>query len=221
MVVPHHDATRERGIKHHLAGRRSPHRSLRSQPALNPQPWRESLTVISPISAIRSAAMDATAWVAIAGIGGTLLAAVLSPLVTERMHRESVRREHLMSHRLEAYADLLRVTARLADNAQTWSVSPLVDLKETDNDELDRLIARVRVVASKDIYNQLVELTSHAQTFTLGLFETRTYHSRIRQAGTVDDATAIKQRMALATLSDQITEMHKGLEKVIRKEFQS
>src|SRR3954451_3548601 len=61
--------------------------------------------------------MDATAWVALAGIAGTLFGTLSSPLLAERMRRESVRREALLNQRLSMYADLLRVTARVADNA--------------------------------------------------------------------------------------------------------
>ncbi|WP_053204720.1 hypothetical protein [Jiangella muralis] len=61
--------------------------------------------------------MNATAWVAIAGIAGTLIA----PVLAERMRRKSARQEALMGHQLVAYADLLRATARLAGNATTWA----------------------------------------------------------------------------------------------------
>ncbi|MBM4511386.1 hypothetical protein GS425_13010 [Rhodococcus hoagii] len=49
----------------------------------------------------------------------------------------------------------MKVTARLADNALTWSAIPPADLKETDSDELDAVISRARVVASENVYEHL------------------------------------------------------------------
>lgn len=67
--------------------------------------------------------MNATAWIAIAGIVATLLAGLLSPVLAD------------------LYADLLGVTARFADNATTWSVAPRAALKEIDDQELDRIVS--------------------------------------------------------------------------------
>jgi len=85
--------------------------------------------------------MDSTVVVAIAG---TLAAAVLAPFVTGRMSRKSARLDRLTTERIGAYADLLRATARLADNAMTWASLPLADLQETDDAEMNRIISRVR-----------------------------------------------------------------------------
>ncbi len=93
--------------------------------------------------------MDATAWVAVAGIIGTFASGIAGPALIERMRRESTRIEQVRAQRLAVYADLLKVTARLADNALTWSAIPPADLKETDSDELDAVISRARVVASE------------------------------------------------------------------------
>ena len=163
--------------------------------------------------------MDTTAWVALAGIGGTLAAAVLSPFVTERMHRENARRDRLMVHQIEAYADLLRATARLADNAMAWALSPLQDLKETDNEELDRLISRVRVVASDDVHQQLTELTRHALEFNRLLYFAKLHRTRMDAAGEIDDPTSIQQRMSLGSAADKMIESHKQIEATVRKEM--
>lgn len=138
------------------------------------------------------------------------------------MGRKSARLERLGGERLVAYADLLRVTARLADNAMTWSAVPLADLKETDNDELDRLISRVRVVASKHVYSQLGELTRHAHEFNRQLFAAKLHHQRVQNSDSaVHHGWSIKQRMSLGTLADKMLESHERLEATIRKDLKS
>lgn len=122
--------------------------------------------------------MDATAWVAVAGIAGT----VMAPLVLERMRRESVRREHLLTHRTDAYADLLRVTAKLVDNATEWAYTPTVELTQTDDEELNSIIARVRVVGSPRVYDTLKDFESETHKFNR-MFE-------------LVDAAAPRERMA-------------------------
>jgi len=164
--------------------------------------------------------VDATAWVAVAGIAGTLLGALLAPVLTERMRRKGVRQEQLMGQCLDVYADLLRATARLADNAMTWSAIPLADLKETDDDELDRLMGRVRVVASEQVHDRFKALTKQLHEFNRLLLEARPHHQRVRDAGEVDDTTSIKQRTTLGGVADKIVESHKQLEKAIRDEMQ-
>lgn len=159
--------------------------------------------------------MDATAWVAIAGIGGTLLA----PTLTEWMHRKSDRIEQLRTNRLAVYADLLRVTARVADNAMTWSAIPLADLKESDSDELDRLVSQSRVIASDDVYRCFNEFSRQAGEFNRRLFRAKLHHQRVRNAGEIDDTETIRQRMSLGSVADRMTESYKQIEAVIRCEM--
>jgi hypothetical protein len=162
--------------------------------------------------------LDATGWVAIAGIAGTLLA----PLFGERMRRKSVRTEQLAAQRLVVYADLLTATARIVDNANEWSALPLADMKETEAGELDRLGGRVRVVASKAVYEDFKKLSSTTQKFNRFLFlEVRPHHQRIRAEGKVDDERSIQQRMRLGDIAHKIGESHQELEKKIREEMKS
>lgn len=49
--------------------------------------------------------MDATAWVALAGIAGTLVGAIGAPVFAERVRRQGVRDERLMTERLAVYGD--------------------------------------------------------------------------------------------------------------------
>lgn len=163
--------------------------------------------------------MDATAWVSVAGLVTTLAAALLTPLLAERMRRESARREQLGTARLETYAELLRVTDRLVGNAKTWSAIPLADLEEIDNAELERLVARLRVVASDGVYKRLDQIISLAGQFNRALADAKSTHQALRDAGSAADSTATHQRVQLAGIADSLSEVHKELETVIRKEI--
>jgi len=151
----------------------------------------------------------------VAGIGGTLFA----PLATERMRRKSVRTEQLSAQRLAVYADLLRATALVVENAMTWSALPLADLKETNEDELNRLVSQTRVVASKKVYNTCKQLLGHAATFNRELSEAKSYHRRIHDSGQVDDARSLRQRMSLASIATSLRESEKRLEDAARRDM--
>jgi hypothetical protein len=159
--------------------------------------------------------VNATVWVAVAGILGTLLA----PLLAERVRRNSTRAEQLRAERLRVYADLLRVTAVLADNASTWSAIPLADLKETDDEELDRVFSEARVVASKPVYERLRELSRLATEFNRQLFWAKVQHQKVRDKDQVDDAESIVQRMSLGDVAGKMVRAHKQIEAAIRKEM--
>ncbi|NKZ84748.1 hypothetical protein GS982_21480, partial [Rhodococcus hoagii] len=163
--------------------------------------------------------VDATAWVAVAGIIGTFASGIAGPALIERMRRESTRIEQVRAQRLAVYADLLKVTARLADNALTWSAIPPADLKETDSDELDAVISRARVVASENVYEHLGDLARQVQQFYVGLDEARTSQRRLAREGKVDDDTAIRQRMSLGGIADQILVAHKRITDAVRNEM--
>lgn len=159
--------------------------------------------------------MNATAWVAIAGIAATLLAGLLSPVLAERMRRKSALLERLSG----LYADLLGATACFADNAMNWSATPLADLKETDDQELDRIVNHVRVVGSRKVYQRFEEAKTQIHKFNRLLSHAQDYHNQLRQEGDVDDQTSIQQRMALASVAEEIVKAHKELESIIRKEI--
>jgi hypothetical protein len=163
--------------------------------------------------------VDTTAWVAVAGIAGTLLGALLAPILAEWMHRKSTRTEQLRAERLRVYADLLRVTGRVADNAMDWSAIPLADLKETDDDELNQVLSQARVVASKKVYTRLGELTRLAGEFNRQLFPARIYHQHVREEGQIDDARSIAQRMSLGGVADKMVQSHKQIEAAVRDEM--
>jgi hypothetical protein len=165
--------------------------------------------------------LNATAWVAIAGIGATLLAGLLGPALSERMRRKSTRLDRRLERRLDIYADLLSATARFADNAMTWSALPQASLKETDDQDLDRIVSQIRVVGSKKVHQRFEQLKQKIHKFNRLLFHARDYHDNLRDGGGVDDQTSIKQRMTLASIADEIVKEHKELESLIRKEIGS
>lgn len=165
--------------------------------------------------------VDATAWVAFAGILGTLAAALLGPFVAEQMRRKSARLERLVVVRIDLYADLLRATARLVDNAATWSALPLADLEETDNEELNRLIGRVRAVASEQVYKSYQKLASRVHEFNRLLPDVKQHHHNLLESEEVDDLMSIHLRMTLATIADAIRENHLELEDAVRAELRS
>jgi hypothetical protein len=167
---------------------------------------------------------DATAWVAIAGIAGTLGAAIFAPIVGEIARRKSVRKERFLELRLEAYADLLRVGSRFVNNAITLASMPDADVTEPDNDELGRLDGLVRLVASKDaarhftaFYEQLAKF--HAELLVMRMT------SNPAPAHNREDAAALRvakdaNRLALAREADALRGTFRELEAAIRKDVQ-
>ena len=162
--------------------------------------------------------LDATTVVAIAGIGGTLLGTLLSPVLAEKMRRSGARQEQLRAARLELYAELLEVTARLADNAMTWSALPRADLKETQNARLDRIIARVRTLGSDEVRNHVAELSRTAQEFNRRLYGARDLERIAESEGAVDSAAGIQARMQLGGLADRLRDLHHTLEEDVRRD---
>jgi hypothetical protein len=102
--------------------------------------------------------VDPTAWVAIAGITGTLIGALAGPAIGERMRRRSARNEQLLVHRLDAYGELLKITGRLQTDASIRLTSPEYMHSSFDGDEFDRTQGRVRVIATKRVLELLDEL---------------------------------------------------------------
>lgn len=164
--------------------------------------------------------MDATAWVGLAGIAGTLLGTVSGPSITERMRRKSTRMEQVQEQRLAIYGDLLRVMARLVDNAQTRAAIPLADLPEPTDDELDRLISQARVLSGDKVEKHLDEVSRllHKIHRTL-VMDVVPYHQQLRAAGKGDDATAIQKRSQLAGSVNELVAAYRGLNKSIREEM--
>lgn len=168
----------------------------------------------------RGIGLDATALVGIAGIVGTLAAAIFAPFAGEIARRKSVRKERLLERRLAAYEDLLRVGVRLVDNTMNQASTPEADFTEPDDNELNRLDGQVRLVASKDVAKHFKTLTQQLNKFKADLFRARMYHQSIRNESVVDDARALAQRMELGGEADEIRATYHELEAAIRKDVQ-
>ncbi|MEV6512955.1 hypothetical protein AB0M61_43535 [Streptomyces sp. NPDC051642] len=168
--------------------------------------------------------MGATFWLGIAGIAGTLIGTLLGPVLSERMRRNSVRTEQFSAQRLVVYADLLRVAARFADNAETWAATPLAELEENDPEELDRLFSQVRVIASPSVCEQVRNLERAVSAFNHQLAEAQPHHRRLLEAasgqGSGEDGQAVTQRMNLATAADGVRDAYRRLSRAIRQAMQ-
>lgn len=164
--------------------------------------------------------MDATAWVGIAGIAGTLLGSVLGPSITEKMRRRSTRMEQVQQQRLALYGDLLRVMARLVDNAQTRTAIPLADLPEPEGEELDRLISQARVLAGDDVEKHLTEMSRLIHKIhRMLVMDVAPYHQKLRDEGKGDDGVAIQKRTQLAGPVDELIAAYGRLNASIRDEM--
>ncbi|GAA1093744.1 hypothetical protein [Nocardiopsis metallicus] len=170
---------------------------------------------------MKSVLMDPTAITGIAGIIGTLAAAILTPLIAERARRKSARQEQLRGRRMELYADLLRFTARIVENAENWSATPLVALEEVDLDELDRVGGQADALASEKVDGLLQDFMSRASTFHRALAEAQEYLRPLRAdaGGPADDTTSIQQRVCLADMASELHRVHKTLRARIRYEM--
>jgi hypothetical protein len=111
------------------------------------------------------------------------------------------------------------VTARVGDNVMNWSVFPLSDQKETDAEDMDRIISQARVVAGNEVYQRLNELTKVTGDFYRQLFPARLHHQRVREEGKVDDGESIALRVSLAGVAERIAQSHKEIEAAIRREM--
>ncbi len=109
--------------------------------------------------------MDATAWVAIAGIAGTLVGTLAGPAIGERMRRRSIRNEQLLVQRLDSYGELIRFTGRMVTDAKIRLSSPDFQHRQVAGDELDRTQGRVRVIATRHVLDLLDKFVTAADRY--------------------------------------------------------
>lgn len=159
--------------------------------------------------------MDATAWVAVAGLVTTLLAAVL----TEKLRQDATRRDRLFAERLEVYADLLQAAGRVSDNAQTWSSVPLADLRETPDDFLDRMLARLSVVASEEVYDLFGTWKTDVNAFNRLLWDARMAHRAAEHTDSPETPRTILSRLRAGEKADAVTAGFVELRRLIRREM--
>jgi hypothetical protein len=162
--------------------------------------------------------VETEAIIAIAGIAGTLTGTLFAPLLAELMRRRSAKKDRQYGARMDVYSDLLEVTARLSDNASTWSAIPLADLKETDDAQLNRIMARVRTVASEKVKNRMAEISKVVHEFNRLLYYTREVQARRNEGNFGDTRETIDTRMQLGALADRLRGLVTQLESDVRRE---
>jgi hypothetical protein len=167
--------------------------------------------------------LDATAWVGIVGIVGTLAAAIFAPIAGEIARRKSVRKERLLERRLAAYADLLTVGVQFVDSTMNLASLPGADFSEPEANELNRLDGQIRLVASKSVRNHFKTFTEQLAKFRAAQFRAEFHHKAIRNSNDsgADDAQAIEQRMELGRMADAIRDTYHELEAAIRDDVQA
>ncbi|MFG2245530.1 hypothetical protein [Spirillospora sp. NPDC048823] len=167
--------------------------------------------------------MDATV-VALIGTGATLIGtlggAFVGPWLAERMRRKSSRMEQTYAQQLALYGDLLRVTAQLVDNARNRASTPLADLPEPSDEELDRLISQARVLASDDVEKHLDDLSRLIHKIhRMLVMDIVPYHQKLHDEGKSDDGAAIQKRVALAGPVDELVAVYDRFRASIRNEM--
>jgi hypothetical protein len=100
--------------------------------------------------------VDAVAWVAVAGIAGTLLGAIGAPVIAERMRRRSARDDRLLTERMAVYIDLIRQVSRMTDHldikvSDGTQTTTLEELRQAINHAIDR----ASVIGSTDVDNAM------------------------------------------------------------------
>ncbi|WP_199036728.1 hypothetical protein [Glycomyces salinus] len=159
-------------------------------------------------------------WVSIIAIISGAATGIGAPIISERMRRKSTRRELLLNRRIDTYAALLRVGATIRDNAMTWSAIPLADLQEEEDEELNRILSEIRVVASLEVFNLAKKLLSTVQAFNRTLVsEARPARREAERQGHGDSEPAIRARMRLADSATEIDQIYRDLMSAIRNDM--
>lgn len=148
--------------------------------------------------------MDATGWVAVAGIAGTLIAAVLAPLAAEHLRAKHAREEQLRTARLAVYGQFLAATARIVSNAHITASAPDTPVEETDATELDRLVAEIRVLGGTEVRAAFNDFQKRVVALHPQADQARKLQRRTESLGNPDSAEAMIQRATLASLANQI-----------------
>ncbi|AII03341.1 hypothetical protein C8E05_7169 [Rhodococcus wratislaviensis] len=163
--------------------------------------------------------MNAVMWMGVAGIVGT----AVSPWITERLRSRNARRDQLVKLRLAIYADLLRMTARLAATATTSAASHPNDAGQIGGDGFDSLLGQAQVVASDDVYRRLNELSQLTETFNRHLVtaEQRPVfpHRQHLHDGALNDPLRLQHRRTLTDIAGGIAVAHGRVQDAIRHEM--
>ena len=160
-----------------------------------------------------------TVTVAIVGVVGTLLGAVVGAVLAPWASGRTERRLRILDRRLDTYADLLEVAGHMRDNAQTLASVPLANLPDPPVDRVRSMDARIRVVGSDRVREATDRVAILSNQFQRDLFLARPREARVKDSGVVDTPETIKARMDLGAIADQMTEAIKELESRIRSEM--
>lgn len=153
----------------------------------------------------------------LAGIAGTLL----SPIVAGRAQRANIREDRILDRRLSIYAELLEATQQLHDNAQTWSAVPLAELPEPPSERLRKVDAEVKVVGSDNVREAMRDAARLTIAFQRELFTARLKAARVQRENLGDSPEAIRARMELGGIADELTPVLDKLEAAIRAEMRN
>ena len=172
----------------------------------------------------RGCSLDDTALVAIAGIVGTLAAAIFAPFAGEIARRKSARKERLLDERLETYADVLKVGHRFVHNAITLANMTAVTIKEPDDDAMNHLVGQMKLVASEDVAEHFKTFTEQVGRFHAEVLMARLNH-RVLAAHNAEDNSALEgaksvDRVEFGRKADAIRDAYNELETAIRKDVQ-
>lgn len=159
--------------------------------------------------------------IAIVGVVGTLLGAVvgavLAPWVSGRMERQ----QRILDRRLDAYADLLEVAGHMRDNAQTWASIPLARLEDPSADRVRSMDARIRVVGGDRVREATERVAMLATRFHADLFKARPREGRVLDSDEIDTPETMQARMDLGRLADELSEAIRELESRIRNDMKA
>jgi hypothetical protein len=155
--------------------------------------------------------MSDTSIVALAGIGGTALGALIGALVSPWAHGRIDRRNRLLDRRIDAYADLLELVRTLHDNALVLATSPSATVEDPPKQRVDSMIARIRVIGSNEV---------HGRTNTIAelAFE---LHRKVYAASKVhlEGASELRAEADRIELSAALTAAVEALQVTVRKEM--
>jgi hypothetical protein len=143
--------------------------------------------------------VDTTVWLALAGIGGTLLAALVAPAINERMRRRSAREERLLTEKIAIYTNISfevrRAHAYMSERMVGRTPPPV---PEDWQEQIGRMQAQTAVVASKtvrDATSEFFRLTEEIASALQGDTDTASppsIEALTDAAGNVDHAMRIE-----------------------------
>jgi hypothetical protein len=159
-----------------------------------------------------------TEQLAVLGIAGTLLGAVVGAVVAPWASGRSERRLRLLDRRLDAYTELLEVSGRLYENALARAIHPLADTADLSEDRVRALDARIRVVGSRAVRKATERFAGLSSRFFAELWQAQIAQRKVPPED-ADSGEAVKARMALGKIADEMKAAGADLEAAIQREL--